>query len=225
MPEETIGKIKKRMTLTKRENEIKRKYNEEPKEIVQKYIEEKMDISIPAVMIGYKDNNVNPNDVRKDLALQIIGDILFGKCSDFYEKLYNKGYIISPPSFNYEFSKTYAHFLIQVQTDYIDEVFNIYSEQIEYLKKYGIDDNKFERAKKKVYGELIRDFNDVSDIATIIVSEYFKGISPFDYIDNINTVNKEYVQKIFEEIFVEEMKVISVIKPNKEEKDESNKIS
>ena len=129
-----IEKIKKRISLGKRETKVKRIYNKEPKEIVQKYIEEKMDISIPAIMIGYKDNNINSRDVKKDIALQIIGDILLGKCSEFYEELYNKGYIINSPSFNYEFSKTYAHFLIQMQTDYIDEVLNTLSKQIENVK-------------------------------------------------------------------------------------------
>ncbi len=199
------------------EKVVRRKYNIEPNEIVQKYVEENMDISIPAVMIGYKDNNINPKDVRKDIALQIIGEILYGKTSDFFESLYNNGKLISPPSFNYEFSKTYAHVLIQIQTDFINEVINASSEQIEHIKKIGIDEDKFERAKRKVYGNLIRDFNDVSDIATMIVSDYFKGISPFDYIENYNTVDKEYTQKILNEIFVEEMKVISVIKPFPEE--------
>ena len=213
VPEEVIQKIKARMTLKKREKEIKREYNEEPKEIVEKYIEEEMDISIPVVIIGYKDNNINPKDVRKDIALQIIGDILFGNSSDLYENLYGRGMLINPPSFHFEFSKTFSHVLIQMQTEYVEDVVKASSEQIQKFLKTGFDISAFERSKRKVYGDIIKDFNDVSEIATTIVSDYFKGISPFDYLENFNTINKEYVEEVFRNIFVEDMKVISVIKP------------
>ena len=213
IPEDIIKKIKEKMTLKKRDKEIKRIYNSEPTEIVQKYIEKNMDISIPLVLIGYKDNIINSKDVRKDIALQIIGDILYGSSSDFYENLYNNGMLITPPSFNYEFSKNYSHVLIQMQTDYIQDIIKASSEQIEKIQKTGFDKNRFEIAKRKIYGDIIRSFNDVSEIATIIVSDYFKGISPFEYIETYNTINKEYVEEIFKNVFVENMKIISVINP------------
>ena len=212
-PEEIVKKIKQRITLKKREGKISRIYNTEPKEIVQKYIEKEMDVSIPNIMIGYKDNNINQIDVKKDIALQIIGDMLLGNSSDYYEKLYNSGILVNPPIFNYEFSKTFSHVLIQMQTEHVKEVINELSDQIKDILDNGIDNSKFENAKRKVYGDIIKDFNDVSDIATIIVSDYFKGILPFEYIENFNIISKEYVYNVFKEVFREDMKVVSVVKP------------
>ena len=212
-PEEEIEKIKDRMILQKRDKKIRRVYNQEPKEIVEKYIEKNMDISIPLVLIGYKDNVINPKNIRKDIALQIIGDILFGNSSDFFENLYNKGRLITTPSFQYEFSKTYSHVLIQMQTEYIEEVITASTEQIKKIMETGLDEDKFERAKRKIYGDIIKDFNNASEIASIMVSDYFKGISPFDYLNNYNLVDKRYVEEVFKDVFVEDMKVVSVIKP------------
>lgn len=211
-PEKIINKIKSKVVLKYKE-ETKRVYNEEQKEIVEKYIEKEMNISMPIVMIGYKDNDLKSNKVRKDIAIDLLATILFSKSTELFEKLYESGKILSVPSVNYEFSKTYAHILIQLQTNFVQEVVEEITNQIEKIKETGISEADFKRAQKSVYGNLIKDYNEISTIANGIVSDYFKGINSFDYFEEFNSVNKEYVEKILKELFVEENKVISVIKP------------
>lgn len=211
-PEEIISKLKSMITL-KYTGETKRVYNEEPKEIVEKYIEKQMHISMPIVMIGYKDNDLKSNKVRKDIAIDLLATILFSKSTKFFEELYEEGKILSVPSVNYEFSKTYAHLLIQVQTNFVQEVIDAITNQIENVKQTGINDEDFRRAQKSVYGDLIKDYNEVSTIANGIVSDYFKGINSFDYFEEFNSVNKEYVEKVLKELLLENNKVVSVIKP------------
>ena len=172
-----------------------------------------MDVSMPSIIVGYKDNDLEPNKVRKDIALQIIGNILYGKGSNFYKKMYEEGKILSEPSFNYEYSKTFAHLLIQFQTDYIDDVLKESDNQIDVLKENGITEESFLRAKRKVYGEFIKAYNDVEEIASLTVADFFKGIKPFEYIEEFSTVSKEYVEVVLKETLSENKKVISVIKP------------
>ena len=81
------------------------------------------------------------------------------------------------------------------------------------MKQTGINEKDFNRAKKKIYGEFIKDYNEVSTISSIIVADYFKNINSFDYFEEFKVVSKEYVEKVLKEIFVEDRKVISVIKP------------
>lgn len=211
-PEEDFEKIKSKIKLKGKDEETKRNYNQEQEEIVQKYIEKQMDISMPCAIIGYKDNDLKSNKIKKDIAIDILGNIIFGKSSKTFEKLYESGKIIAVPSINYEFSKTYAHVLIQIQTDYIDEVIKEIDMRIEEIKKNGIDDEVFERAKKSVYGELVKEYNDVSNIASAIVSDYFKNINSLDYFEEFSSVTKDYVLKVLKETFLENKKVISVIK-------------
>ena len=168
---------------------------------------------MPCIIIGYKDNDIKSNKIKKDISIEILGDLLFGKSSETFEELYESGKILSEPSINYEFSKTYAHTLIQVQTNYVDEVIKVIDEKIEKMKQTGINEEDFNRAKKKIYGEFIKDYNEVSTISSIIVADYFKNINSFDYFEEFKVVSKEYVEKVLKEIFVEDRKVISVIKP------------
>lgn len=209
-PEEIIAKLKSKITMKSKEDP-KRVYNEEPEEIVQKRIEKKMNISMPILLVGYKDNDLKTDKIRKDIAIEILSISLFGKSSKFFEELYESGKILGAPSINYEFSKTYAHALIQIQTNFVQDVLTAIDQRIENAKQNGISEEDFKRAQKRVYGDFIKDYNDVSTISSIIVSDYFKGINSFDYFEEFNSVNKEYVEKVLKELFVEDKKVISVM--------------
>ena len=175
--------------------------------------DQKMDISMPAVIVGYKDNDLETNKIKKNIAIDILSSILIRKSSEFFEELYEKGKILSEPSMIYEFSKTYAHVLIQAQTNFVEEFTNKLDEKIKKEQKFGINSEDFERAKRKAYGEFVKEYNDVSTIATNLVSDYFKKINSFEYFEEFETITKEYVEEVVREIFVDDMKVISVIKP------------
>lgn len=214
VPEEIIEKVKSKITMKSNPNETKRVYNKEQSEISQKYIEQNMDVSMPMALIGYKDNDLNHEVIKKDIAISILGNIIFGKSSKLFEKLYEEGKIFSEPSINYEFSKTFAHILIQLQTNFVDDVINEISQTIGNLKRDGIEEEDFERSKKRIYGDLVKDYNDVSNIASGIVADYFRDINSFDYFEEFSSINKEYTEKILKELFVDSKKVVSVIKPN-----------
>ena len=213
IPEEIIPKLKSMVTMKSEDFSVKRVYNEEPSEIVESYVEQKMDISMPIVMIGYKDTNSEDNKVRRDLGVGILGNLLFSKSTKLFENLYESGKIIEEPSIDYEFSKTFEHILIQVKTDYVEDVLNEINNEIDNFKNNGIKQEDFDRIKKLIYGYLVKDYSDVSTIATNLVEEFFMGINPFDYFEEFNSITKEYVENLLNEVFVEEKKVVSVIKP------------
>lgn len=211
-PEEILEKVKSRITMKKNDKQTIRKYNQEQKEIVKKYVEADMNISMPLVLIAYKDNNLSDDKIKKDLAVDMLATILFGKSSDTFEKLYESGKLISEPSMSYEFSKTYAHVMIQFQTNDIEDVTKKITNKIESVKQNGINEEEFERAKKKIYGEIVKDYNDLSSIATSIVSDYFKNINSLDYFKAVKEITKEYIEKVLKEVFIEDLKVVSVVK-------------
>ena len=66
--------------------------------------------------------------------------------------------------------------------------------------------------KKKVYGDYVVEYNNISDVSRMLLSDYFKGINSFDYIEQYQTVTKEYAQEILQEVFDEKRSILSVIK-------------
>ena len=176
------------------------------------FIEDKMDISIPIFMIGYKDEIDSKNQIKKDLALDIIFNILIGESSELYQELYEEGLLQTEPSFIYENSKTYSHILIQGQSIKYDEVVKRIEKEVEKLKQNGISDENFERTKKKLYGEYVKGYNNVARIANNFLQNYFRNINPLDYFEEFNGIDKEYLLEILNDCFNKELEVVSVIK-------------
>ena len=83
------------------------------------------------------------------------------------------------------------------------------------LKEYkqnGLNTEHFERIKRKIYGDYVVEYNSVGDIARTFLSDSFKGINSFDYIEKFNTVTKVYVEQVLNDIFDENLMALSVIK-------------
>ncbi len=215
-PNNVLEEIKKRLIPKDQSGEIKRIYPEEPTEIVQEKIEQKLEVSRPLYTIGIKDTNltsIEKNEmVKKELGIQILLNLLIGRSSNLYKKLYNDGIINSQPSLDYEYGKNYAHILITGQTINPEEVYNQFKTEVNSMKKDGIYEDDFERIKKMIYGGYVKEYNDVTDIARMFLSDCFKGINSFDYLEEIETINVEFLNQLLKDIFKEENMVLSIVK-------------
>ncbi len=162
-PYEMLEKVKARIKMPKNQSIIRRVYNKDEDEIVQNYIEEDKGLSIPLVSIGFKDLDKNrKNDATedcteiskgtktamRDIAIDIIGDVMFGPCSDFYKKMYEAGMITTDPSIQHEFSYNYGHVMIQIQTSFINEFVDEVKNTIRFFKDNRIEKEDYERSLK-----------------------------------------------------------------------------
>ena len=212
-PEQIISEIRKRMVLQNTNKKVDRIYEEEPEGIVKSRVEAEMNISMPLFMIGYKDVTKVENQIKKDLALDIIFNILIGDSSELYQSLYKDGLLQTQPSFIYENTNNYSHALIEGQSENYDEVVKRIETGIEQLKQNGITDEEFERIKKRQYGELVKSYNNVDHIATSFLQNYFKGINPLDYFEEFEGLDKGYTMRILNDVFDSDKRVVSIIKP------------
>lgn len=213
-PEELIEEIKKRLKHKENQGEIKRIYEVEEDSINRKIKETNMEVSVPIFMIGYKDKLPNSEEiVKKHIAIEVILNMLIGKSSELYKELYNNGDLLAEPDLDYEFSKQYAHVLISGQSKNPQVIYERFKTEVEKFKRNGLNEEHFERIKRKIYGDYVTEYNSVGDIARMFLSDSFKGINSFDYIEKYNTVTREYVEQVLREVFDEEKMVLSVVRP------------
>ena len=210
-PEKLLEDIKSRLIPKENQADIKRIYPEKENKIMQKEKIVKMELNNPLFMIGFKDNQEESDIVKKHIAIEIILNILLGQSSDLYKQLYEEGYLISTPDLDYEFSKEYAHILISGQSKSPKEIVLRLLEKLNKLKEQGIQDEQFNRIKKKIYGNYVTEYNSVSEISRMFLADYFKGINSFDYLENYNLVTIDYAKQILNELFVEENMVVSIV--------------
>ena len=212
-PNELLEQIKKRLIEHETNGEIKRIYEEEAEDIVKDKIEQKMEVSKPLYTIGIKDTVPDTETkIKKHIAIEILLNILIGSSSNLYKQLYEMGNSYSVPSIEYEFDKTYAHILITGQSNDPEKLFEMFKQRVKEIKESGINREEFERTKKMIYGEYVKEYNDIVDISRMFLSDYFKGINSFDYIEEINTIYIEFVEQILKDVVNEKKMVLSVVR-------------
>ena len=212
-PEKLLEEIKKRLVNNKSNGEIKRIFDEEPQEIVKSYVEQNMEVSMPLFTIGIKDTPAEEKErVRKNIAIEILLNMIIGASSDLFKELYNKGNCYWSPSIEYDFNKIYAHILLTGQSNNPQELFEMFKQQVKYSIENGLNEEDVERTKKMIYGEYIKEYDDVVDISRMFLSDYFKGINSFDYLENVEIVNLEYLNQILKDVFQERKMILSVVK-------------
>ena len=77
-------------------------------------------------------------------------------------------------------------------------------ETVMKFKEQGIEEQHFDRIRKKVYGDYVVEYNSVGDIARMFLADNMKEINSFDYIEEYETVTKQYVEEILKDVFKEE---------------------
>ena len=75
-----------------------------------------------------------------------------------------------------------------------------------------IDSKEFNRIKKRIYGGYVKEYNDTADIARMFLADFFKEINSFDYLEEMTTINEQYVEQVLKNVFADTKMVISVIK-------------
>ena len=211
--EKILQEIENRLIEKNSIGKIKRIYEDEDETIVNPKVESKMEVSIPLFTLGIKCIPPKQKEkVKTHIAIDILLNMIVGESSRLYQDLYKSGVILNMPSFEYEFTDDYAHILISGVSRNPDEFFDKFNLEIQNYINNGINKEDFERIKKMIYGEYIKEYNDVSDIARMFLTDFMKGINSFDYIEEITTLDLEYVKQVLKNNFIKHKMVYSVIK-------------
>lgn len=192
---------------------IERYSYSEPKEVKQKYIEEKMEVSIPMFNFGIKDNALENDKSMLIAKSKILIDIVAGESSSIYEKLYNEGLIDSSFSIDYSCGVEYGISLFAGYSTAPKEVTEEIIKEIKRLSQDGIDEKRFEQIRRKHLGRYIRSFNSISTITNMQVEFDTKNMDIFKLMDSFNNVTLDMVEERLREHLNTEDYVLSVINP------------
>ena len=212
-PDYIINLIKTNMKKIEKLDKIDRIYPDEPEKVYNNYKEEKMDVSIPAFVIGIKDKVEKENIIKKELILNILLNYLLDENSKLYKELYDEGLLISEPDLEYEYSDIYSHMMIFLYSKDPNKVFEKVKEEIRILKENGLEEKAFNRVKNKIYGRLITSYNSPGQVGRIFMRDYMNNIISFDYLNEWNNINIEDANKELKDRFVEDKMILSIINP------------
>ncbi len=197
-------------------------FDSEPESIVDRERIMEMDVALPLFTMAFKDNPkrcAHQNPFGKDLIYrEIAGNIaknaLFGRTSEFYEKLYNKGLINSEFYADYDIDRTYAMASIGGESPDPMEVRRCLEKTLAYHLKNGLPEESCERIRNSAAGRMFKRLNSPEALGKMFAVSYFAGINPFDYFQAYGKISYNDVQQVFEEIYAGDM-VTSIVKGSK----------
>ncbi len=198
------------------QEEIKKLYPTEPTEIASDYAEQNLSVAKPLFMTGFKDTDTGYSGERllkKNIEMEILLKMLFGKSSRLYKSLYEKGLINNSFSCEFTMQRDYAYSAIDGESSDPKAVYDAVIAEVEDTKKNGLCEDDFNRIKKVIWGNYIRSHNDVEDYAVTFMQLLFMDIDYFDFEKAYQAVTFEDVKKRFEDHFVKERSALSVINP------------
>lgn len=188
----------------------------EPKERVQEFVSQKLLVSRPLFRIGFKENSFpkeNADRLYQELATEMILEAVFGKSSEFYMELYEKGLIDNSFDAETETSKSYGFTLLGGESNDPKKVYALIKEKLAELCKTGIPTEDIERARKVLISGNIRMFNSVERMGNAFIRQILSGYHPLGLGEAVAAVTDEMVLARLREHFDVENCVLSIVEP------------
>lgn len=161
--------------------EIERKFHEEPREVKEAYVEERLAVAAPIFSLGFKEAVETPERTLKELILSnVILEAVCGKTTPFYTEILESGLCNTSFDCEYFAGYGYAAWIFTGETPDARAVEEKLVGRIRELQETGIAEKDFLRIRKKLYGRTVMQFNDIDAIANGMVAAHFRGESIFD---------------------------------------------
>ena len=192
-----------------------RKVIDEPEEVIDSYIEEKLSVATPQFMFGFKESWDTPERTTKEeISMEILLDMISGQSSELYKRLFDGKLINNSFGFEYFTGFGYSCVLFAGESNDPKKVAEEIVGEIRKFRETGFDETAFERTKKKLYGRMIMGMNDIEGLANNMAVSYFAGEDVFTDFEIFKTVTLDDVNDIFKKTLDENRSVLSVINPN-----------
>lgn len=193
--------------------EITRGEFDEPKTVVKSYVEQRLAVNTPMFCLGFKQNIGSPyRRLKSKVCVDLLLQLICGDASPLYALLMNEGLINDDFGSEYFNGNGYAAVIFEGESRDPERVAAEIKAEINRLCEDGVSKKLFSAAKCAMYGDMVRRFNSVENLAMSLTECAMCGYSLFDEIKMVKSVSYDDVMKRFD-VFSDENATLSVIKP------------
>lgn len=192
---------------------IERNFPDEPAEVVQPYIEEKLDVAAPLFMLGFKETYDTPErPLREQLQTNILLEMLAGNTSPLYRRLFDEGLINTQFGGEYFQGYGFASVLFSGESKDPQKVADAIQAEIERVRREGLDPAAFERARRKLYGRFVMAFNDIEELANEMIAAEFRSGGLFDEAVLLREITLDEITQRLQTTLQKQYSALSVVK-------------
>lgn len=189
----------------------------EPDDIVQPEIREKQPIGTSIFQLGYKCVPADGNLLEKNMIASLAAGVIADPASKMYNKLLADGIINGSFGCDVFCGDGYFSVIFDGESEYPDTVKKAVADEIERICREGVDENVFSRLKKSFYGDLVRQFNNVNAVGSIMLNAHMAGAGPFDSVDIVSALSSGDVLDFIRNELRPDRLVLSVIERSGEQ--------
>lgn len=186
---------------------------DEPATALHSKAVEKMSIRLPKVLLGYKLSLHSETDnlLYQEARLELLLETLFGEGSEAYETLYSEGLIDDSFSSEAMIERSFSLAALGGNTPKPEETEARLLDIIEHAQTEGMDERRFERMRKKLLGQLVKQLNSTEFLATEGTRYAFHGASVMDAVEIMQQVTFDDISRLLQSEFRIDNRTTSII--------------
>ena len=122
-----------------------------------------MPVTKPCFGVAYREEPLAEGDLKRELLLDMLGDLVVGGLTKLYRRLYDEALV--NPEFSGDFIAVRGACTAAFtgESDTPRQVVDLLQEEIERMRREGVDPEVFMLVKNQMYGELLGDLEAVDD--------------------------------------------------------------
>ncbi|GGG11846.1 EF-P 5-aminopentanol modification-associated protein YfmH [Paenibacillus abyssi] len=193
---------------------IKRQFEDEPVNVKIPKKTAVLPVSLPKCLFGFKEKQLVHESAelqRRDITTKLMLDVLLGQSSQLYQSLYDDNLISDSFGYEYNSSYDYAFSIIGGETRDPDEFLRRIRSSIEEALKAGLQEEAFERTRRKRIGGYLRMLNSPEAIANEFTRHKFRGGDLFQLLPLFEQITLEEINERMREHFDFDQMAVSIV--------------
>ena len=172
-----------------------------------------MPVTKPCFGVAYREEPLAEGDLKRELLLDMLGDLVVGGLTKLYRRLYDEALV--NPEFSGDFIAVRGACTVAFtgESDTPRQVVDLLQEEIERMRREGVDPEVFVLVKNQMYGELLGDVEAVDDAAEEAAAACLKGRTLADEIAALAALTVEDANALLQTALREENRAYVQIDP------------
>lgn len=172
----------------------KRVLPDEPTTPRSDHAEERMPVSLPRLLLGWKAGRRRRAPRSSSGPSRTVLQLLFGRSSAFFETHYRSGLIDGSFSHAWDAGRSgYAYALVGGETHEPERLAEAVEARLAEARAGDLDAKDVERLRAKAYGQFVRSWNGVDQVAAQVSTAWTQGWDLFRYLELVEQVTLERV--------------------------------
>jgi predicted Zn-dependent peptidase len=191
---------------------LKRANDYKMSDIKNHCITESMSVSIPVFNAGFR---LLGGSVTHRCAVDILSEILFGKSSRLFERLYNEGIMDFPPVCSYFNSNGVSAMIVNGQAFECEKIKACLFDEIKHYDAYGISDEIFDTMRAKMRFSFERNFDNIGNICMTVADCFINNTEMLDIFEKYAKIDIDDIYAQLSQLKYENF-VLSTVCANKQ---------